>query len=113
MNDIATKAAFEQEVTGGGNKLVLFHSPYCPFCAAFLPVFEKLAKAGPASFAKVSTDALPDLEDAFSIEVVPTVLFFKAGKLAARLDGVLGRGLGEEALLAFAAACVTTKEKNR
>ena len=111
MNDIKTKADFERAVNGGGNKLVLFHSGYCPFCASFLPAFEKRAKSAPGFFARVSTDALPDLEDAFSVEVVPTLLFFKQGKLAARLDGALGRGISAEKFLAFAEACGAPGEK--
>lgn len=111
MKNITTKAAFELEINSGGSKLVLFHSEYCPFCAAFLPAFDERSKAHPDFFVKVSTDALPDLEDSFSIDVVPTVLFFKAGKLAARLDGVLGRGIGEKEFLAFAAACGAPAEE--
>jgi hypothetical protein len=31
----------------------------------------------------------------YSVEVVPTVLLFKNGKVSKRLDGVLGKGLTE------------------
>jgi thioredoxin 1 len=111
VKNIETRTDFDREIGGEGDKLVLFHSSYCPFCVSFVPVFEKRAKAGAAFFAKVSTDALPELEDAFSIEVVPTLLFFKAGRLASRLDGVLGVGLSDDKFLAFAAACGAPGEK--
>jgi thioredoxin-like negative regulator of GroEL len=38
------------------------------------------------------------LWDAFSIEVVPTIIVFKDGKTEFRKDGVFGRGLSEKAI---------------
>ncbi len=102
---IRDKKDFEQHLASGEGKFALFYSGYCPFCLMFLPAFEKRAAGKPGAFVKVSTDSLPELEDAFSIEVVPTVIFFKNGKPEKRLDGTLGRGLTEESLGSFIKSC--------
>ena len=91
--------------------MMLFYSTWCTFCTSFLPIFAKTAAGNPAAFAKVSIDDLPGLEDSFDIEVVPTVLFFRAGGLKNRLDGVLGRGLDEEDLRAFVKSCGFGKKR--
>ena len=104
MKKITKRSDFDAELAAG-DKLALFYSAYCPFCQMFLPAFEKQAKAAPGTFVLVCTDDLPELEDLFAVEVVPTALFFRKAKLASRLDGALGRGLSEEGLAAFAKAC--------
>ncbi len=101
MKNIETKEDFDSELGKGGERLILFYSAWCPFCASFLPVFRAAAAANPAIFAEVSIDDLPMLEDAYDIEVVPTVMFFKDKTLKSRLDGVLGRGLNEDRLNSF------------
>ncbi len=98
---IKSRKDFDAELKGPGRSLALFYSPWCPFCTAFLPAFRAQALAHGDAFLLVSTDDLPELEDAFSVEVVPTVLRFENGRLAARLDGALGRGLNSENLKSF------------
>ncbi|HCC48465.1 MAG TPA: hypothetical protein DEQ38_10180 [Elusimicrobia bacterium] len=102
---VKTRESFEAEVQAPGGRFALFYSAWCPFCTSFLPVFEEQAAVGSGAFIKVCTDDLPELEDRFSVEVVPTVLFFKGGHLSRRLDGQLGRGLGGDGLRAFVKAC--------
>jgi thioredoxin 1 len=103
MKEIKTREDFDKELQAG-EKFLLFYSPWCPFCSSFSPAFEKAAGKD-AAFGKVSTDDLPELEDAFSVDVVPTVLFFRGGKLSKRLDGALGRGLSAGDLEAFITLC--------
>jgi thioredoxin-like negative regulator of GroEL len=98
---IKSRQDFDAELKGPGRSLALFYSRWCPFCTAFLPDFQAQALGHGDAFLLVSTDDLPELEDAFSVEVVPTVLRFENGRLAARLDGVLGRGLNSANLKAF------------
>ena len=105
MKNIATKEEFDLELKSGEKKFILFYSSYCPFCLMFLPNFKKIAAQFPETFTEASIDSLPELEDTFAVEVVPTVLFFKNGKLSNRLDGILGRGLTEENLSAFVKSC--------
>lgn len=100
MKQLKSRKDFDAELASG-DRFVLFYSAYCPFCSSFLPAFEKQAGTD-ACYIGVCTDDLPELEDLFSIEVVPTVLHFRGGKLGARLDGQLGRGLTAEGLASFA-----------
>jgi len=41
-------------------------------------------------------DELPNLCEQYSVEVYPTVIFFKKGKVSRRLDGIHGEGLSEQ-----------------
>jgi thioredoxin-like negative regulator of GroEL len=98
---LKSREEFESAVRGPEKKVVLFYSAWCPFCLSFMPAFEKQAAAAPDRFLKACTDDADELEDLFSIDVVPTVLCFEGGKLTKRLDGQLGRGLSAEQLSAF------------
>lgn len=111
MKTIKTKKELEAELAAPGGRLALFYSSWCPFCTAFLPAFEKLANGAPEASFKVCVDDLAELEDLFSVDVVPTVLYFENGKLSKRLDGRLGRGLSAEALSAFCAGCAPKGHK--
>jgi len=81
----------------GRESVVLFHASWCPFCRAFKPAFDRLAGPG-ARFNPIEVlldDEDDPLWETFSIEAVPTVLFFKGGKVARRLDSKPGVGLTE------------------
>ena len=106
IKDIKTKEELGRELGSGGDRFALFYSDWCPFCMRFLPVFEKLAAGDPGAFCKISTDALPEAEDQYSIEVVPTVLFFRGGAPDKRLDGKLYKGLTSEDLAEFVRSCL-------
>lgn len=108
MKKITKRSDFDAELKAG-DRLALFYSAYCPFCQSFLPAFEKLAKTAPGGCVTVCTDGLDELEDLFAVDVVPTALYFKGGKLAARLDGALGRGLTEDGLREFMKKCGCAK----
>lgn len=107
---IKNREEFEAEVSAPGRRVALFYSRGCPFCTSFMPDFDAQARAAAEPFLKLSTDELPELEDAFSVEVVPTVLCFEGGRLRSRLDGALGRGLNSEKLESFLKACRAGKQ---
>ncbi|MDA8244757.1 MAG: thioredoxin family protein [Elusimicrobia bacterium] len=101
MKKISSKTEFDAELSAG-DRAALFYSPWCPFCSMFMPAFEKEAGRDPR-FIAVSVDDVPELEDKFSVDVVPTVIIFSGGRTAARLDGALGRGLNAAQLAEFVA----------
>ena len=102
---IKNKSDLDNRLAAGKPLLILFYSQRCPYCLAFQPAFERCAKAAPGSFARASTDDMPYAGDKYSIDVVPTVLFFKEGEVTARLDGTVAIGLTEARLNAFITSC--------
>jgi thiol-disulfide isomerase/thioredoxin len=78
---------------------VLFYASWCPFSRRFLPTFEKFAQDRTRTCLSVVVDDKASLCEKYSVEVYPTVLVFEKGKVARRLDGVLGVGLSEEQLM--------------
>ncbi|OGS12285.1 MAG: hypothetical protein A2234_01935 [Elusimicrobia bacterium RIFOXYA2_FULL_58_8] len=112
MKKIECDLDLKNIISTGKDIFILFHSSWCPFCTTFQPTFKKQAAARSGTFLTVSTDDLPGLEDTFSIEVVPTILFFSKGKLSKRLNGALGLGLSEKKLLDFLEIC-RSKDKRR
>ena len=65
------------------------------------PEFEAAARrAGPrARFAKLDTQAAPEIAARFAIRSIPTLILFRDGREIARRSGALGR----DEILAFAA----------
>src|SRR5204863_12894 len=67
--------------------LVVFQEPFHSAC-------EKLAASRPWRFAAVYLDDEENpLWEEYAVEVVPTLALFREGKVADRLDGILGYGI--------------------
>ena len=84
---------------------VLFYAPWCPFSMGFLPVYEKHAAGREERFCRMELDGNEDLFDKYGVEVYPTVLFFKDGKVDRRLDGKHMAGLKEKQLTGLIDSC--------
>ena len=69
--------------------LVDFMAPWCAPCRAIAPALEELATtyAGKAILAKVNTDENPRLMAEYGIMGLPTVILFKDGHVADRIEG--------------------------
>jgi thioredoxin-like negative regulator of GroEL len=95
---------FEASLAASGPTVVAFIADWCGYCERFLPEFEKAAARHPErrfALADVSDDEADPRWDEYGIHVVPSVMFFVEGKPAARLDGVLGRGVEPRVLEAW------------
>ncbi len=68
-----------------------FWAEWCGPCKALSPVLEKFSEgyAGRVKIAKVDVDHNPGLAQRFQIRGVPTMIFFKGGKVVDQVVGML------------------------
>ncbi|ALO97905.1 thioredoxin [Streptomyces hygroscopicus] len=73
-----TKENFDQMVTENEFVLIDFWASWCGPCRSFAPVYEKAAEENPdLVFAKVDTEAQPELAAAFDIQSIPTLMIVR------------------------------------
>jgi len=89
---------------------VLFYASWCPFSLGFLPIYEKHAAGRERRFVRMTLDGNEDLFDEHGIQVYPTVIFFKAGKIHKRLDGKHLAGLKEKQLTELIDSCGVNRD---
>lgn len=98
---------FEKEVLKAKEVVVvLFHLNTCPFCRAFMPLFDAAIRKQtllinpPAKIrfekAELSDYDSPLWETYVPNDTVPTVVAFKDGKQLARLEGKPQQGISEQ-----------------
>jgi thioredoxin 1 len=98
MADIKVITADDFESTiADGVVIVDFYADWCGPCKMMAPKFEQAQDdfAGKASFVKINVDDNQALAVENQVMSIPTLMFFKDGKLADRVMGVI-----DDALLA-------------
>ncbi len=100
MIEVDDRQGLDEELKRNEKVLALFYASWCPYCKAFLPVFNK--ETGSFTAGTVIHVLLDDfnnvLWDDYDVEAVPTVISFEKGKVSRRLDGKLGVGLNGKQL---------------
>ena len=96
-----TADTFDEVVSSNDIVFIDFWAAWCAPCRAFAPVFEAASEThGDIVFAKVDTEAQPQLAQAFNIYSIPTlmiireqvVLYAEAGALPARaFEDLIGK----------------------
>lgn len=90
---VITKDNFDAEVLHAGKLAVLdFWAAWCGPCMMLKPVFEELSQEMPqVKFCKLDVDEERELAMQYGIESIPTLLFFKDGKVIHKLVGLRGK----------------------
>jgi thioredoxin-like negative regulator of GroEL len=89
---------------------VLFYASWCPFSRMFLSVYEKQSQSRKQNFVRILIDENADVCNQYSINVYPTVIFFKSGQVSKRLDGIFHVGLNEKQLADLIDVCDQKKD---
>lgn len=88
-----TQSDFSNEVTSASGAVVVdFYATWCGPCKILAPMMEAQAGLfiGKIKFLKVNVDESPDLAKTYEIQAIPTVLFFRDGKVVDRVVGLPG-----------------------
>lgn len=96
-----TDANWEAEVVNSDKPvLVDFWAPWCGPCKAIAPLVEELGRdyAGKVKVGKMNVDDNEKIPGNYQIMSIPTLLFFKGGKLAGQIVGAVPRSKIENEL---------------
>lgn len=101
--EVTDAESFDREIVPEDEPTVVaFWAEWCPHCRRFRPLFERESANRGSRFAIVRLDADDNpLWERYAVAVVPTVAVFRHGEVAARQDGMLGRGISGHDLAAF------------
>ena len=73
-----TNENFNATIESGKTVIIDFWAPWCGPCRAFAPTFEAVSEEFPdVVFAKINTEAEPDLGAAFNVRSIPTLMVFR------------------------------------
>jgi len=73
-----TNENFNATIESGKTIIIDFWAPWCGPCRAFAPTFEAVAEEFPdVVFAKINTEAEPELGNAFNVRSIPTLMVFR------------------------------------
>lgn len=86
-----TDANFEELVNTGKPMVVDFWAEWCGPCRVVSPIIDELATEyeGKVIIGKVNTETDTEVVGQYGIRSIPTILFFKAGKMVDKIVGAV------------------------
>jgi len=89
---------FDELVNRNRAVVVDFWAPWCPPCRAIAPILEELSKEyeGKVVMAKINVDQHTKKAEQYGIRSIPTLLFFRDGKLVDRQIGAVPKRVIQE-----------------
>jgi thioredoxin 1 len=85
---------FQEEVLNSDIPVIAdLWAPWCGPCKALHPTVEAIAaeKAGEVKVVKINIDESPAIAGEYQVMSIPTLLFFKDGKVATQIIGLVGK----------------------
>jgi thioredoxin 1 len=92
---------FETEVLQADKPVVVdFWAPWCGPCKAISPIIDDLTKTygEQVIFTKCNVDDSPVTPGKYGIKAIPTLIFFKDGKVVDQITGMVAKSKLEESL---------------
>jgi thioredoxin 1 len=92
---------FDSEVIQSDKPAIVdFWAPWCGPCKAIGPVIEELAEAYGENikFTKCNVDENPATPAKFGIKAIPTLIFFKEGKVVDQITGMVAKSKLEDTI---------------
>ena len=83
-----TKSNFDTEIENNKVSLVDFWAAWCGPCRMLTPIMDDVENLFPNSVGKVNVDEERELAAKYGIRSLPTVVFFKDGKVMETIPGV-------------------------
>jgi thioredoxin 1 len=93
--------SFDSEILSAEKPAVVdFWAPWCGPCKAIGPVIEDLAGTygEQVKFAKCNVDENPVTPGKYGIKAIPTLIFFKEGKVVDQITGMVAKSRLEDTL---------------
>lgn len=91
---VASKQEFTEALQHDGLVVVDFFATWCGPCKMIAPLLEKFSKEyASAKFIKVDVDELGEIAQEYEVSSMPTIIFFKEGKVVSKVIGANPAGI--------------------